>query len=196
MHFPGLSNSGSGTRVVLKGADWLGLHFVPFPGLRSSGNQVLGEHTVPGVRWVLSPLWSQSLGLLGVPQEHRHRCAVCLLLGADLRLQPSWQMSTVQYPRNTWFATGSLLPLWWRMPSLGPKLPLAFQLWLSPACLSASDVGEEPVGSLLALLWHLINTLFCERARMWLRLELFFLSLSLFPLSLSVCPTVWVAISR
>ena len=149
---------------------------------------MLGEHTVPGVQWVLSPLWSQSLGLLGVPQEHRHRCAVCLLSGADLRLQPSWQMSTVQYPRNTWFATGSLLPLWWRMPSLGPKLPLTFQLWLSPACLSASDVGEEPVGSLLALLWHLINPLFCERARMWLRLELFFLSLSLFfPfLSLSV----------
>ena len=146
---------------------------------------MLGEHTVPGVQWVLSPPWSQSLGLLGVPQERRHRCAVCLLSGADLRLQPSWQMSTVQYPRKTWFATGSLLPVWWRMPSLGPKLPLAFQLWLSPACLSASGVGEEPVGSLLALLWHLINPLFCERARMWLRLELFF-SLSLFPLSLSL----------
>ena len=26
----------------------LGVHFVPFPGLSSSGNQVLGEHTVPG----------------------------------------------------------------------------------------------------------------------------------------------------
>ena len=26
----------------------LGLHFVPFPGLISSGDQVLGEHIVPG----------------------------------------------------------------------------------------------------------------------------------------------------
>ena len=31
MHFPGLSCSGSGTQVVLRGADsWLGLRFVPF----------------------------------------------------------------------------------------------------------------------------------------------------------------------
>ena len=44
--------------------------------------------------------------------------------------------------------------------------------------------GKELVCSLLALLWHSLNPLFCERARMWLRLELFFLSLSLFiPLS-------------
>ena len=156
---------------------------------------MLGEHTVPGVQWVLSPPWSQLLGLLGVPQERRHRCAVCLLSGADLRLQPSWQMSTVQYPRMMWLATGSLFPVWWRMPSLGPKLPLAFHLWLSPACLSASSGGEEPVSSLLALFWHSLNPLFCEPARMWLRLELFFLSLSLF-FPLSVCPTLWVSISR
>ena len=26
----------------------LGMRFVPFPGLNSSGDQVLGEHTVPG----------------------------------------------------------------------------------------------------------------------------------------------------
>ena len=44
MHLPGLSRSGSGTRVVLRGADsWLGLHFVPFPGPSSSGDEVFGE---------------------------------------------------------------------------------------------------------------------------------------------------------
>ena len=37
MHLPGLSRSGSGTHVVPRGADWLGLHFVPFPGPSSSG---------------------------------------------------------------------------------------------------------------------------------------------------------------
>ena len=37
MHLPGLSRSGSGTQVVLRGADSLGLRIVPFPGLSSSG---------------------------------------------------------------------------------------------------------------------------------------------------------------
>ena len=37
MHLPGLSHSGSGTQVVLRGADSLGLRIVPFPGLSSSG---------------------------------------------------------------------------------------------------------------------------------------------------------------
>ena len=31
----------------------LGEHFVPFPGLRSSGNQEIGEQTVPGGPYVL-----------------------------------------------------------------------------------------------------------------------------------------------
>ena len=82
---------------------------------------------------------------------------MCLLWGADLRLQPSWQMSTVQDPRKTWLATGSLLTVWWRMPSLGPRLPLAFWLWLLPACLSASGRGYDPVHSRLALIWCLLN---------------------------------------
>ena len=41
LYFPGPSRSGSGTRVVLRGADSrLGLRFVPFPGLSSSGDEV------------------------------------------------------------------------------------------------------------------------------------------------------------
>ena len=44
LHFPGPSRSGSGTRVVLRGADSrLGLRFVPFPDPSSSGNEVFGE---------------------------------------------------------------------------------------------------------------------------------------------------------
>ena len=38
-----LSHSGSGTQVVLGGADSIGLHRVPFPGPSSSGDQVFGE---------------------------------------------------------------------------------------------------------------------------------------------------------
>ena len=35
---------------------WLGLRVVPFPGLRSSGDQVLGERTAPGGLCILSHL--------------------------------------------------------------------------------------------------------------------------------------------
>ena len=50
----------------------------------------------------------------------RARSQVCrgLLRGADLRLQPSWRMSTIQHPRRTWLATGissqfgGRCPLW------------------------------------------------------------------------------------
>ena len=56
-------------------------------------------------------------------------------------LWPSRWMSTIQDPRKTWLVTGSLLTVWWRVPSLGPRLPLAFWLWLSPTCLSASGWG-------------------------------------------------------
>ena len=43
LHFPGPSCSGSGTRVVLRGADSrLGLRFVPFSDPSSSGDEVFG----------------------------------------------------------------------------------------------------------------------------------------------------------
>ena len=44
VHVPGLSCSGLGSRVLHKGTDLV----VPFPGLRSSGDQVLGKRSVPG----------------------------------------------------------------------------------------------------------------------------------------------------
>ena len=44
LHLPGPNRSGSGTRVVLRGADSrLGLRFVPFPDPSSSGDEVFGE---------------------------------------------------------------------------------------------------------------------------------------------------------
>ena len=102
MHFPGLSCPGSGfLGYSTKAQTWLGLHFVPFPGLSSSGDQVLGELTLPAGRCVLSPPRSQLLGFLRVQRERCLRCAVCLLWGFDLWLQPSWWMSTVQDPRKT-----------------------------------------------------------------------------------------------
>ena len=49
------------------------------------------------------------------------------------------------------------------MPSLGPRLPLTFWLWVLPTCLSASMggwAGSQPAHSPLVLL----NPLFCEQA--------------------------------
>ena len=58
VHFPGLSRSGSGSRVLHKAADSVGPAFCALPGLSSSGDQVLGEHTLPGsgVRLITSPV--------------------------------------------------------------------------------------------------------------------------------------------
>ena len=43
VHFPGLSRSASGSRVLHKGADSVGPAFCAFPGPSSSGDQVLDE---------------------------------------------------------------------------------------------------------------------------------------------------------
>ena len=83
-----------------------------------------------------SPSPVRLLGLPGAPWERRLRCAVCLLWGADLRLWPSWQMSTVQDPRKMRLATGSLLTVWWRMPVSGFKNTAAPSLLVpAVACL-------------------------------------------------------------
>ena len=44
---PDLSCSGSGSWVLRKGTDPLGLCFVPFPGPSKSGDQVVGKHSLP-----------------------------------------------------------------------------------------------------------------------------------------------------
>ena len=87
---------------------------------------------------ILSPPLSQLLGFLGAQQEHRLRCAMCLLWGADLWVRPSRQMSTIQDPRKTWLATGSLLTFWWRMPVSVTKIAAA-------PCLPALAVAHLPL---------------------------------------------------
>ena len=69
MHIPGLSRSGSGTQVVLRGADSVGPAFVPFPGPSSSGDEVFGDRG----HCDLSPTPSLSLSFLGVQPVHLFR---------------------------------------------------------------------------------------------------------------------------
>ena len=161
----------------------LGLHFVPFPGLRSSGDQVLGKHTIPGVWCILSPPRFRPLSFLGASQERHLTCSVCLLWGPELRLQPSWKMSTIQDPRKTWLAVLGACSQFDGGCSLWGKdcvLPLALVVTCLPLCLWR---GEGLVQSQLALLWYSVNPLFCEPARLCLKLELYAgkFSLSSFP---------------
>ena len=48
VHFPSLSHSGSGFRVLHKDADSVGPAFCAFPGRNSSGTQELDERTLSG----------------------------------------------------------------------------------------------------------------------------------------------------
>ena len=168
---------------------------MPFPSPSSAGDYVLGEHTVPGGPCILitSPVLAAQFP--GVPREHHLTCAVCLLWGADLRLQLSWQMSTVQDPRKTWLATGSLLTVWWGMMVSGAEIAPCL-LALSVTCLPAS---LPPVGGwgLYAAGWLSfgIRSILCSVSGPGCALKPFTgkFSLSFF---LPGHPTVWVAISR
>ena len=104
---------------------WLGMHFVPCPSPSSSGDQVLGEHTVPGGPWILITSPAGPLSFPGALWEHSLRFAMCLLWGADLRLRPSWPLPAIQDPRKMWLVTGNLLTVWWRMLVSGAEIVAA-----------------------------------------------------------------------
>ena len=139
VHFPGLRCSPSCSWVLLKGTDSVGSVFCALP---SSGNQVLGEHTVPGGPCVLIIRPILAVQFPWRPREHRLRCALCLLWGADLRMRPPWQMSASQDPRKIWLATGIMLTVWWRMPVSGAEIALrlpALALTFMAVCLQCSE---------------------------------------------------------
>ena len=94
VHFPGLSHSGSHSRVVHKGTDLVWPVFCALPRSEQV-TKCLASTLTPGGPCVLSPLWSQLLSFLGVQWDHSLRCAMCLSEELDLWLRPSWQMSTI-----------------------------------------------------------------------------------------------------
>jgi len=63
----------------------------------------------PGGECILSPPWCQPPSFLGSSRHARLRCYLFLFWGADLWLQPSQWMSTVQNPKKSWLTTGNLL---------------------------------------------------------------------------------------
>ena len=83
MQFPGLSAQVQVPGYSSEAQTQLGLRFVPFPGLSSSGDQVIGERGCCN----LSPPLSLPLDFLGVQPAHLLR----------------W-MLTVQNPKKSWLA--------------------------------------------------------------------------------------------
>ena len=138
MHFPGLSRSGSGTRVLHKGSKrqtLLGLRFVPFPGPSSSGDQVLGERGHPQLKAATYRLPRPCCLVFWVYNEHIFSGVPCVSWGADFWLQPSQRMLTVQNPKKSWLATKPPCNLV-DDATLGPRLPPS-----GSGCLSAEGDG-------------------------------------------------------
>ena len=117
----------------------LGQRFVPFPGPSSSGDQVLGEHTLPRcVCLIASPVptaWFPGCAV-GAPSQV---CCVSLLGSRSLAV-------TLLVDVNRPGSQEDLLSNWESARSLvedalsGAEIA-PFRLWLPPACLPASGGG-------------------------------------------------------
>ena len=125
-------------RVSLCG---LGLRFVPFPGLSSSGDQVLGARTLPGGPCVLITSLVPVAWFPGY--AGRAPTQVC-------RVSPlgSWsQAVTLLVDVNRTDSQEDVVSSWELAhslvvdASLEQRLPLVFLLWLSLTCFSASGGG-------------------------------------------------------
>ena len=114
MHSADLSHSGSGSQVLHKGADLVGPAFCALPGPSSSGDQVLGERSWSQLKAVTYRLPRPSHSVFWVYNGHAFSgvpCAVCLFWGADLCLQLSQRMLTIQNPKKSWLAMTSACSL-------------------------------------------------------------------------------------
>ena len=86
VHFPGLSRSGSGSRVLHEGADSVGPAFCAFPRSEQLRRPGAWQEHSPQVCGASYHVLSQPFGFLGAQREHCLRCALCFLWGADLWL--------------------------------------------------------------------------------------------------------------
>ena len=121
--------------------------FVSFPGLNSSGDQVLGECTVPGELCVIITSPVRVTQIPGVCPES----TVLNMSPLESWSQPVTLLASVNRPASwedmisNWEPAHSLR----KMRSLRLRLqqPLAFWLWLSLTCLSASGEGGPCVAT-------------------------------------------------
>ena len=84
--------------------DWACI-LCPLPVGAAQVTRCLASMVAPSWGCNLSPPLSLPLGFLGVQQACLLLCAMCLLWGDYLWLQPSRWMSTVQNPKESWLGT-------------------------------------------------------------------------------------------
>ena len=186
VHFPGLSCSGSGSQVLHKGTELVGPVFCALP--RSK------QLRWPGTWWAHSLSWTVRLITSLVPATLFPGCAA-RELSQVCHVSPlgSWSLTAtlladINCPgsQEDLVSNGepahSLVKDTVSGAEIAPRL-LALAAAFLPLCLWQV---EAPVCSWLALLWYLLNPLFCEQSWLCLRLKLFkgkfSLSLSFFSL--------------
>ena len=174
--FPGLSCSGSGSRVLHKGTDLVGHVFCALP--RSE------KLRQPGTLGVHCPRWSVHLHHLPGPVRLvswvHHKSAISgmpcvssgeLISGCDPpgRCQLSRIPGRLGYQLGACSQFGEGCHVWGRDCSLpsGSCCCCCMPAFLPPVA------WEGPICSRLVLLWYSLNPLFCEQARLCLRLEPF-----------------------
>ena len=107
MHFPGLSCSGSGFRVLHEDADWVGPVFCAFACRRSSGNQEFDERTLPG-RSAPFPLRGPRLSF-----RVRRLGGLCVSFGVLISgCDPPGGCQPSRISGSLWLETGSLFAFW------------------------------------------------------------------------------------
>ena len=135
MHFPGLSHSGSGSRVLHKGADSVRPAFCGLPRseqLRWPGAWRAQSPAGGWVHLIASPIPATQFS--GCTTARLLRCAVCVFWGADLWLWPSQWMSAIQNPKKSWLAMKPACSF--GRGCLSGAVIAPFRLWLpSPAGL-------------------------------------------------------------
>ena len=130
-------------------------------------------------------------------QATRTPSQVCSVSPLGSRYQASTLLADINHPVSqedlvsNWESVHNLVEDAISGAEIAPCLPALAVICL-PLCLWQRG---GPVRSQLALLWYLLNPLFCEQARLCLRLELFTGKFSLF-FSLPGYPTVCIAISH
>ena len=146
----------------------LGLRFSPFPGPSSSGNQDIGEHTLPGRQCILSPPRSQPFGfrvrsrsaVSGVPYVSSQE------LISDCNCPGGYQPPRIPRRLSNWEPALGLVEDAISGNEIALCLPALAAAHL-PLCLWWRD---GPICRWLALLWYSLNPLFCEWARLCVRL--------------------------
>ena len=147
--------------------------FCALPGFEQLGDQVLGEHTVPGGPCILVNPPVPTAQFPGWAKRAPSQVCHVSPLG-------SWsQAATLLANDNCPVSHEDMVSSWEPAHSLVENADLWGRDCPLPSCSGCGTPASLPMEGeglaciWLALLWCSVNPLFCERARLWVRLEPF-----------------------